>query len=98
MGELLDIERVFQAVQEDLYRAGAEAGGNFVKPAIVRAESHYLIVQQETFAPILYVIRVKDLEDAIQKHNGASQGLSSAIFTAQLAPRRGLPRDRPAEP
>jgi aldehyde dehydrogenase (NAD+) len=64
--------------------SGAEAGGNFVKPAIARAENHYKIVQQETFAPILYVIRVKDLEDAIQKHNDVPQGLTSAIFTLDV--------------
>ena len=64
--------------------SGAEAGGNFVKPAIVRAENHYPIVQTETFAPILYVIRVKDLEDAIRKHNDVPQGLSSAIFTRDV--------------
>jgi aldehyde dehydrogenase (NAD+) len=63
---------------------GDEAGGNFVEPAIVRAENHWPIVQQETFAPILYLIRVKDLEDAIQKHNDVPQGLSSAIFTMSV--------------
>jgi aldehyde dehydrogenase (NAD+) len=69
---------------ERLELPGAEAGGNFVKPAIARAENHYRIVQQETFAPILYVIRVKDLEDAIRKHNDVPQGLSSAIFTLNV--------------
>ena len=69
---------------ERLKLPGAEAGGNFVKPAIVRAENHYEIVQTETFAPILYVIRVKDLEDAIRKHNDVPQGLSSAIFTRDV--------------
>ncbi|HEX6885012.1 MAG TPA: aldehyde dehydrogenase family protein [Planctomycetota bacterium] len=69
---------------ERLTLPGAEAGGNFVKPAIVRAENAFPIVQQETFAPILYVIRVKDLEDALQKHNDVPQGLSSAIFTMNM--------------
>jgi len=69
---------------ERLTLGGAEGGGNFVKPAIARAENHYAIVQQETFAPILYVIRVKSLEDAIQKHNDVPQGLSSAIFTMNV--------------
>ncbi len=69
---------------ERLKLAGGEAGGNFVKPAIARAENHYKIVQTETFAPILYVIRVKNLEDAIQKHNAVPQGLSSAIFTRDV--------------
>ncbi len=69
---------------ERLTLPGAEAGGNFVKPAIVRAENHFKIVQTETFAPILYVIRVKDLDDAIRKHNDVPQGLSSAIFTRDV--------------
>ncbi|MDX1385863.1 MAG: aldehyde dehydrogenase family protein, partial [Thermoanaerobaculia bacterium] len=63
---------------------GAEAGGNFVEPAIVRAENGWDIVQEETFAPILYLIRVKDVDDAIAKHNDVPQGLSSSIFTASV--------------
>ena len=63
---------------------GELSGGNYVKPAIVRAENQYATVQEETFAPILYVIRVKDLDDAIEKHNAVPQGLSSAIFTMNV--------------
>ena len=63
---------------------GALEGGNFVEPAIVRAENHYATVQEETFAPILYLIRVRDLDDAIEKHNAVPQGLSSAIFTLNM--------------
>jgi len=63
---------------------GRCARGNFVKPAIVRAENHYSIVQDETFAPILYIIRVKDLDDAIAKQNGVPQGLSSSMFTLNM--------------
>jgi aldehyde dehydrogenase (NAD+) len=69
---------------ERLRLPGAEAGGNFVKPAIVRAENHYATVQKETFAPILYVIRVADVEQAIRAHNDVPQGLSSAIFTRDV--------------
>jgi aldehyde dehydrogenase (NAD+) len=69
---------------ERLKLSGAEAGGNFVKPAIVRAENRCPIVQTETFAPILYVIRVKDLDEAIRQHNDVPQGLSSAIFTLDV--------------
>jgi aldehyde dehydrogenase (NAD+) len=69
---------------ETLKLKGALAGGNFVRPAIVRAENHWPIVQEETFAPILYVIRCKDVEDAIAKQNGVPQGLSSAIFTLNV--------------
>ncbi len=63
---------------------GSLSGGNYVKPAIVRAENEYATVQEETFAPLLYIIRVKDLDDAIAKHNAVPQGLSSAIFTLNL--------------
>jgi aldehyde dehydrogenase (NAD+) len=63
---------------------GALAGGNFITPAIVRALNEWDIVQEETFAPILYLIRVADLDDAIARHNGVPQGLSSAIFTTDV--------------
>lgn len=63
---------------------GDLAGGHFVVPAIMRAENHYQTVQNETFAPILYVIPVKDVEHAIELHNGVPQGLSSAIFTGDI--------------
>ncbi len=69
---------------ERLALGGAEAGGNFVRPAIVRAENRFPIVQQETFAPILYLIRVDDVDEAIAQHNAVPQGLSSAIFTLNV--------------
>ena len=63
----------------------ARAGGNYVTPALVEAENRYEIVQEETFAPILYLIRYEgDVHAAIQLHNAVSQGLSSAIFTTNL--------------
>jgi len=84
------LERV-QAEGGQLLRGGRPialkghlAEGLFVEPAIVRAENHYPTVQEETFAPILYLIRFKDLEQAIALHNGVPQGLSSAIFTLNL--------------
>jgi aldehyde dehydrogenase (NAD+) len=59
--------------------------GNYVVPAIVEAENHYDTVQQETFGPILYLIRYSgDIEEAIKLHNGVKQGLSSAVFTTNL--------------
>ena len=59
--------------------------GCYVSPAIVEAENHYDIVQEETFAPILYLIKYnKSLDEAIELHNGVVQGLSSAIFTNNL--------------
>ncbi|MBK7644089.1 MAG: aldehyde dehydrogenase family protein [Planctomycetes bacterium] len=58
--------------------------GSFVEPAIVRAQNEWECVQEETFAPLLWVIRVKNLDDAIAKHNDVPQGLSSAIFTMNM--------------
>ena len=58
--------------------------GVFVEPAIVRAENHLPTVQEETFAPILYLIPFKDVDQAIELHNGVPQGLSSAMFTLNV--------------
>ncbi len=63
---------------------GDEAGGCYVRPAIVRATNEMQIVQDETFAPVLYLIRIRDLDDAIAKHNDVPQGLSSSIFTMNM--------------
>ena len=58
--------------------------GCYVKPVIIEAENHFDIVQEETFAPILYVMKYKEIEDAIEMQNGVKQGLSSAIMTTKL--------------
>jgi len=58
--------------------------GYYVVPALVEAENHYESVQTETFAPILYLLKYKDLDEAIAIQNGVPQGLSSAIFTENL--------------
>ena len=59
--------------------------GCYVRPALCEAENSYEIVQEETFAPILYLIKYKgDVKNAIELHNGVVQGLSSAIFTNNL--------------
>ncbi|MFL5368080.1 MAG: aldehyde dehydrogenase family protein [Myxococcales bacterium] len=60
--------------------------GNFVEPTLVAARSHddFPIAWEETFAPILYVFEVGDLEEALRAHNAVPQGLSSAIFTDSL--------------
>ena len=60
------------------------ASGCYVKPCIAEVENHYEIVQEETFAPILYLIKYKTLEEAIALQNGVPQGLSSAIMTLNL--------------
>ncbi len=58
--------------------------GCYVKPAIAEVENSFEIVQQETFAPILYLIKYKTIEEAIELQNGVKQGLSSAIMTTHL--------------
>lgn len=59
--------------------------GCYVVPALVEAENHYKIVQEETFAPILYLIKYKgDVSNAIAIQNDVKQGLSSSIFTNDL--------------
>jgi aldehyde dehydrogenase (NAD+) len=59
-------------------------GGGYVTPCIVEAKNDCAIVQEETFAPILYIIRYGTLDEAVALHNGVPQGLSSAIFTENL--------------
>ncbi|MCB0336756.1 MAG: aldehyde dehydrogenase family protein, partial [Bdellovibrionales bacterium] len=56
----------------------------YVKPTIVKISHQAKIVSEETFAPILYVIEVDNLEQALDYHNGVDQGLSSAIFTRNI--------------
>jgi aldehyde dehydrogenase (NAD+) len=68
-------ERVMSAVP---------AGGYYVRPAIVEISPTASIVQEETFAPILYVMTYRELDEAIAIHNAVPQGLSSAIFTSEV--------------
>ncbi len=58
--------------------------GFYVNPAIVEIKNDAPIVQQETFAPILYIIEYEDFDQAIEFHNNVPQGLSSAVFTTSL--------------
>ncbi len=60
--------------------------GNFVEPTLIVAprQENFPIAWEETFAPILYVFEVADLEEALRAHNAVPQGLSSAIFTDSL--------------
>ncbi len=95
VGPLID-ERAFESMESALVMAKAQggtvhgggrvvenvpAGGYYVRPAIVEIASEAQIVQQETFAPILYFMRYKNLDEAIGIHNGVPQGLASAILT-----------------
>ncbi|MEP2348790.1 MAG: aldehyde dehydrogenase family protein, partial [Algoriphagus sp.] len=58
--------------------------GCYVKPAIYEAKNDFAIVQHETFAPILYLMKYNTLEEAIAMQNGVPQGLSSAIMTTNM--------------
>ncbi len=100
VGPLID-GASFAAQQRALERASAEggsivAGGRrvhgdalpdayYVEPAIVRMPDQSGVVQEETFAPILYVLGYDTLDEAIALHNGVPQGLASAIFTQDQA-------------
>ncbi|MCX6400835.1 MAG: aldehyde dehydrogenase family protein [Propionibacteriales bacterium] len=65
-------------------RADGVAGGQYVVPAIVDMPAQTDIVKTETFAPLLYVLKYADLDEAIALHNEVAQGLSSAIFTLDV--------------
>ncbi|MCF2571556.1 L-piperidine-6-carboxylate dehydrogenase [Brevibacterium sp. UCMA 11754] len=58
---------------------------HYVEPAVVRMPAQTSVMESETFAPILYVVTYSDLDEALEIHNGVPQGLSSAIFTSELA-------------
>ena len=99
VGPLID-EAAFEAMQAALRQAreqggrvsggervreGVPAGGVYVRPALVEIDAGAPIVQEETFAPILYVTRYRDIEQAIALQNGVAQGLASSVFTRDVA-------------
>ena len=59
-------------------------GGCYVSPCIAAARNEFKIVQEETFAPVLYILSYKTFDEAIALHNGVPQGLTSAVFTRNL--------------
>ncbi|RME84176.1 MAG: aldehyde dehydrogenase family protein [Planctomycetota bacterium] len=63
---------------------GPYSKGHFMEPTIVKAHKDMTILQEETFAPILYLLECEDLDEALAIHNSVPQGLSSAIFTNHL--------------
>ncbi len=82
-----DFKNALEKVQEfggEILYGGKTLDGNFVQPSIVKAENHWEIVQEETFAPILYIITFKTLDEAIAIHNNVPQGLSSSMFTLNV--------------
>ena len=58
--------------------------GFFVKPTIAEVQNEWDIVQEETFAPILYIMKFKTIDEALNMHNNVPQGLSSSIFTNEV--------------
>jgi aldehyde dehydrogenase (NAD+) len=95
MGPLIDAAAVeqYRAVLQEIKQQGGEVlyggrvlprQGHFVEPTIVRAQNQWNIVQRETFAPILYVMTYRTLDEAIQMQNAVPQGLSSSLFTMHL--------------
>jgi aldehyde dehydrogenase (NAD+) len=95
MGPMVSASAVeeFREAVEEIQKQGGElvCGGNvldgpgfFVEPTIVKVKNDYPLVQEETFAPILYLMEYDDIPDAIAKHNDVPQGLSSSMFTTNL--------------
>jgi len=72
------------AVEGGKLKGAQYASGCYVKPCIAEVENNFKIVQHETFAPILYLIRYTTLDEAIALQNGVPQGLSSSIMTLNL--------------
>jgi aldehyde dehydrogenase (NAD+) len=95
MGPLIDSHAVdrfktavaaAQAAGGELLAGGRvlERAGHFVEPTLIRARNDWPVVQNETFAPILYLLPVDSLEAAIAEQNASHYGLSSALFTERL--------------
>jgi aldehyde dehydrogenase (NAD+) len=98
VGPLID-KRAFDAMEHALATAreqggkvhgegrvtdGVPKGGYYVRPAVVEISPDAPIIQQETFAPILYFMTYRDTDEAIRIHNNVPQGLSSAILTRNV--------------
>jgi aldehyde dehydrogenase (NAD+) len=87
IGPLIDeaaFEGMKRVIGDAIERVNAVPGGFYVRPALVEVEKHEGTVLEETFAPILYVLRYSNLDEAIALNNGVPQGLSSSIFTNDL--------------
>ena len=95
MGPLIDGDAVLRyeaAIEKVIARGGRvlcgghviDRPGHFVQPTIVKASNEWDVVQEETFAPILYLIPYHHFDEAIALNNAVRQGLSSAIFTDDL--------------
>lgn len=99
IGPMID-ERAIEDVQVSIKKVKEQGGtilfggqklegegfesGCYMVPALAEAENHYEIVQEETFGPLLYLIKARDIDHAIELHNDVPQGLSSAIFSNNI--------------
>ncbi|MDE1182234.1 aldehyde dehydrogenase family protein [Paraburkholderia sp.] len=98
MGPLID-RQSYQRMQEALQQAASEGGkvsggervevkgyegGYYVRPALVEMPSQTAVVLKETFAPILYVLRYSNFDEAVAANNASAHGLSSCVFTTDL--------------
>ncbi len=99
VGPLIDekaVENHLNAIQQAIHQGGklifggekanipGLENGHYVIPALIEANPDMDIVKEETFAPILYVMKYRTIEEALEIHNNVPQGLSSAIFTNNL--------------
>ncbi|MCB0806080.1 MAG: aldehyde dehydrogenase family protein [Bacteroidales bacterium] len=99
VGPLVDKSAVeaFKFAQEQVVKEGGKVlyggeikegegfeSGTYVVPCIAEAKNSFHIVQEETFAPIVYLMKYKTIEEAIEMHNDVPQGLSSAIFSRDI--------------
>ena len=87
VGPLIDraaFQGMRQVLGEKIERIDAVPGGFYVRPAIVEAAKQEGTVLKETFAPILYVLRYRDFDEAVALNNAVPQGLSSSIFTNDI--------------
>ncbi len=82
--ETIKAEGGHLAVEGGVLEGEGFESGCYVKPAIAEAKNEWEIVQHETFAPILYLMKYSDLDEAIALQNGVVQGLSSAIMTTNM--------------
>ncbi|MBS1773733.1 MAG: aldehyde dehydrogenase family protein [Bacteroidetes bacterium] len=82
--DALKKEKAKTVVDGGVLRGKGYESGCYVKPCIYEASNDMAIVQHETFAPILYIMKYKKLEDAIAMQNGVPQGLSSSIMTLNM--------------
>lgn len=69
---------------EKVLKGGEYSSGCYVLPTLAEVKNEYPVVQHETFAPILYLIKYKTIEEALAIHNGVPQGLSSSIFSNNI--------------